>query len=144
MMSDIVTFVFFISNIIIFFAKVLNVMSYKVESGKPTLKLYGIQWSLIFIMVSLISWVILLAAFSAVAVDSSFFWNNDIPSASYVEYGLYLQLTSIMMVVTFFLTILEIWVFLNDVWKSRTDRDRRESYTERGQRLPPANPYIRF
>ncbi len=141
MLSDIVTFIFFMAQIVIFFAKVLNVMSFKIVDGEPTLKMYGVQFSLIFIMVSAISWVIMFAAFSAVSVDSSFFWNNGIPSAAYVEYNLYFQLTSFMMVVTFFLTIIEIWIFLNDSWKSKTEKGRRKSYTERGLKLPPWNPY---
>lgn len=136
MMNDMVTLVFFFAHIVIFFAKLLNLMSFKQESDEPTLKLYGLPFALVFLMVSLIAWVIMLAAFSAVAVDSSFFWNNDIPSAAYVEYSLYFQLSSLMMVVISFFTILEAWIFLTDKSKTRTDRDRRESFTERGIRLP--------
>ena len=136
MMSDMVTLIFFFAQILIFFGKLLNLMSFKQESGEPTLKLYGLSFALVFLMVSLIAWVIMLAAFSAVAVDSSFFWNNNIPSAAYVEYGLYLQLSSLMMVMISFFTILEAWIFLADKSKTRTDKDRRVSFTERGLRLP--------
>lgn len=130
---DAVALVFFMSNLIIFFAKMLNVMTYEYRPGENNLRYYGKEMSIVLFVVSLLAWLFVFSAFSIKAADTQFLETYGIPATDYVEYGIYLSLTNVFVALNLLFTLAELILLL---WKrAESDQERfRRGFKERQPR----------
>ena len=110
---EVLTFVFFMANLGIFIAKIINVSTHKFEPGERSLKYYGKEWSLVLMAISLIAWLMVLTSFIGLAGEIEFWTSRGIPVTEYLQYGIILSMSNIFLILngifTFFELILLMW-----------------------------------
>jgi NADH:ubiquinone oxidoreductase subunit 4 (subunit M) len=139
---DTIALIFFLSNLVIFFAKMLNVMTYEYRQGDRNLKYYGKEMSIVLFVVSLLAWLFVFSAFSIKAADTQFLETYGIPATDYIEYGIYLSLTNVFVALNLLFTLAELILLF---WKrAETEQERfRRGAKERQPRKVALRQYYK-
>lgn len=125
---DTIIFVFFIASIVIFLVKIANIMTYNIKPGKRSLKYYDIDISIVLFIVSMLSWFFMIVGFSAEASTVSFFEAYNIPNPEYLQVGIMLSISNIIMILTGVFTLAEIIMIGWANMRTTMDRQRRGFY----------------
>lgn len=131
---EVVSFVFFMINIGIFLAKLVNIMSYRFEPGERALKYYGIEVAFVLFIVSLLAWLFMFVSFATTAAGTQFLIDHGLPATEYMEYAIYLALTNIILVMNGIFTFIEIVLLMWANIRQGQERFRR-GYGERQPRF---------
>lgn len=126
--AEILTLVFFIAGIIIFFAKILNIMTYKFQPGEKALRIYGKEMSVLTFVITLVAWLFVFLSFSASATEIPFLEQYGLPITSYLEYGVLLSMMNMFLVLNGIFTFIELLLLLYAESRQGTERYRYGEY----------------
>lgn len=127
-----VAFLFFMGNIIIFFVKMINIMTADMGNKEQPLKFYRWEMSIILFIVAMFAWLFMLTVLSVEAVNIEFLIQNGIPVTEYISYGVFLSLSNIILILSGIFTFAEIVIF---GWAHLQNQHQRTRWE---------NPYNKF
>lgn len=132
-MNDAVTFVFFMVSIGIFLLKIANVITYKFVPGERSLKYYGKDVSLMTFIVVLFAYLFMMVSFMTTSGEIPFLEQYGLPVTSYLEQGIYLAISNLILVLTGVLTFAEMILLGWADIRSQMERQRRGFYNKKNE-----------
>jgi hypothetical protein len=142
---DVITIVFFLASLVIFLAKIANIMTYKFVPGQRALKYYGKDIALVSFIVPCLTWLFIFAGYSVSATEINFLTSYGLPYTSILEQTVMLALMNIILILTGIFTFAEIILLGWSDMRGEMERQRRGFYESGNnrRRVSPRNPYIR-
>jgi NADH:ubiquinone oxidoreductase subunit 4 (subunit M) len=141
-MFETVSMIFFLLNIGIFLIKTANVMTYKFKPGERSLKYYDKHISIILFVVSLLAWLFMMVSFTASSAQINFLLSYGLPTTQYFEYGVFLALSNLFLVLNGILTFFEVILLGWGDIRGQQERMRRGwDKTDTKQKVPLRTPY---